>query len=139
MFQKILLPIDMTDRHSHALESAARLAAQNNGEIILLHVIEVIPGLSVGEEPSFYGRLEKLATPHLDEFNRLLKSKRIPCRQAIVFGNRGSETVRYARENLVDLIIVTSPQIDPEHIAAGWGSLGYKIGLAAPCPVLLVR
>jgi universal stress protein A len=113
MFQKILLPIDMTDRHGRAVESAARLAAQNNGEIILLHVIEVIPGPSVGEEPSFYGRLEKLATPHLEKFNRLLKSKRIPCRQEIVFGNRGSETVRCARENLVDLIIVTSPQIDP--------------------------
>lgn len=139
MFQKILLPVDLSDRHGRAVESAARLAAQNSGEVILLHVIELIPGLPMEDEKAFYGRLEKLAASHLEKISRLLKQKSARCRHEILFGNRGSETVRYAREHGIDLIIVTSPRVDPEHIATGWGSLSYKIGLAATCPVLLVK
>jgi universal stress protein A len=139
MFQKILLPVDLSDRHGRAVESAARLAAQNGGEIVLLHVIELIPGLPFEDEKAFYGRLEKLAAAQLEKVSRLLKPKSVRCRHEILFGNRGAETIRYARENNVDLIIVTSPLIDPEHIAIGWGSLSYKIGLAATCPVLLVK
>jgi nucleotide-binding universal stress UspA family protein len=139
MFQKILLPVELSDRHGRAVESAARLAARNSGEVILLHVIELIPGLPFEDEKAFYGRLEKLAASHLEKVSRLLKPNPVRCRQEILFGNRGAETVRYARENDVDLIIVTSPHVDPEHIATGWGSLSYKIGLAATCPVLLVK
>jgi nucleotide-binding universal stress UspA family protein len=139
MFQKILLPIDLSDKHGQAVESATRLAGQNSGEVILLHVIEVIPGLSMEEEKPFYGRLEKLAASHLEKIGKLLKHKHVHWRSVIVFGNRGAETVRYARENDIDLIIVTCPHVDPEHLATGWGSLSHKIGLAATCPVLLVK
>ena len=36
-----------------------------------------------------------------------------------------------------DLYLVELP--DPEHPAAGWGSLSHKIGLLSSCPVLLVK
>jgi nucleotide-binding universal stress UspA family protein len=107
--------------------------------VILLHIIEVIPGLSLEDEKPFYGRLEKLATAHLEKLSRLFKPKHVRCRHEILLGNRGSEIIRYARENAVDLIIVTSPHLDPEHVATGWGSLSYKISLVATCPVLLVK
>jgi len=139
MFHKILLPIDLSDRHGRAVEMAAQLAGQSNGEIILLHVIDVIRGLDADEEKSFYGRLKKLAAAHLEKIGNLVKQKHVPFRQKILLGNRGAETVRYARENAIDLIIVTTPPVDPEQIATGWGSLSCKIGLAAACPVLLVK
>ena len=49
MFHKILLPLDLTDRHQAALALAAELAGAQEGEIVLLHVIEVPPGLPVSE------------------------------------------------------------------------------------------
>ena len=139
MFQKILLPIDLSDRHARAVETAGQLASRSDGEVVLLHVIEVIPGLGIDEEKTFYGRLEKLAAGHLEKLGSVLKQRQVRWRQEILLGHRGAETVRYARENGFDLIIVTAPSIDPEHIATGWGSLSYKIGFAATCPVLLVK
>jgi hypothetical protein len=47
MFKKILLPIDLTDRHGRVLVVAAELATQSGGEVILLHVIETIAGLAM--------------------------------------------------------------------------------------------
>jgi nucleotide-binding universal stress UspA family protein len=139
MFQKILLPVDLSDKHGPALNAAAQLASQSGGEVILLHVIEIIPGLEVEDEKHFYSRLEKLAASHLDKLGKVLQAKRIRWRAKTLLGNRGAETLRQAQENGVDLIIVTSPRVDPQHVATGWGSLSYKIGLAATCPVLLVK
>jgi nucleotide-binding universal stress UspA family protein len=47
--------------------------------------------------------------------------------------------VRYAAEGKVDLIVLTAPRFDKNHPAVGWGSLSYKVGMLAPCPVLLVK
>src|SRR5215813_8749633 len=123
MFQKILLPIDLSDKHARAVEMAGKLASRSAGEVVLFHVIEVIPGLSIDEEKTFYGRLEKLAAVHLEKLGSVLKQSQIRWRKEILLGNRGAETVRYARENGFDLIIVTAPPVDPDHIATGWGSL----------------
>jgi nucleotide-binding universal stress UspA family protein len=139
MFKKILLPVDLSDKHGPAVQFASQLAKQSGGEVILLHVIEVIPGLPAEDEKPFYGRLEKLASSHVQKVGGRLNQNHIQWRSEILVGNRGAETVRCAREQGVDLIIVTSPHVDPEHIASGWGSLSYKIGLAATCPVLLVK
>jgi nucleotide-binding universal stress UspA family protein len=46
MFTKILVPVDLSNRHQQALEAAANLAKQSGAEITLLHIIEVITGLS---------------------------------------------------------------------------------------------
>ena len=59
MFRKILVPVDLSDRHGQALEIAARLAKASDGEVTLLHVIEMIPGLNLEEERDFYQRLEQ--------------------------------------------------------------------------------
>ncbi|HEY8504342.1 MAG TPA: universal stress protein, partial [Gemmataceae bacterium] len=69
MFKKILLPVDLSDRHGRALEMAADLAARDGGELLLLHVVEEIPGLGRDEDPAFYERLERKATAHLKRLN----------------------------------------------------------------------
>jgi nucleotide-binding universal stress UspA family protein len=58
MFQRILLPVDLSDRHEAALKAAAELARGSGAEVVLLHVIELIPGLSIEGEKPFYARLE---------------------------------------------------------------------------------
>jgi nucleotide-binding universal stress UspA family protein len=139
MFQRILVPLDMTFKHRRALDMAVELARQNSGEIVLLHVIELLHGMPRTEEPAFYDRLETAATEHLEKYLIGLKEHGIPCRKEIVLGVRATEVMRFARSMGADLIILTAPRIDPDYPEEGWGSLSFKLGIFASCPVLLVK
>ena len=139
MLKHILLPVDLTDKHQKAVAAAADLAAQFGAEVTLLHVVELIPGIAQDEEKEFYKRLERIARKHLERFSAGLTERQVSCRGEVLIGNRTAEVVRYAQERGVDLIIVTAPQVTPANPAAGWGSLSYKIGALAACPVLLVK
>jgi nucleotide-binding universal stress UspA family protein len=139
MFKNILLPLDVSDRHDHALDVAADLAGAAGGEITLLHVIEVISGLTMEEEKDFYRRLEKAARDKLARLGDRLKARKVAWRAEVLYGARGAEIVRFAREAGTDLIVLTARRFDPQDPGASWGSLGYKIGLLAACPVLLVK
>jgi nucleotide-binding universal stress UspA family protein len=139
MFRKILLPIDLTERHQEALATALELARASGGELVLLHIIEVIPGLPVDEEKEFYGRLEKRARHHLARLSERLKQHKVPWREEIGFGHRVAGIVQFAEKNGTDLIVLTAPRLDPNQLGTSWGSLSYKIGILARCPVLLVK
>jgi nucleotide-binding universal stress UspA family protein len=139
MFTKILVPVDLTDRHQPALEMAAKLAALGGGEVILIHVIEVVQALSREEEPTFYQRLERKAGIHLNHMVEGLKDRKVAARSVILFGARAPEILRYGGEEKVDLLLLTSHPVDPGNPSAGWGTLSYLLGIAARCPVLLVK
>jgi len=139
MFKKILLPVDLADKHGPALDTAADLAKQSGGEIVLLHVIEVIAGLAMEEEKDFYSRLKKTASGHLARVGKHLEHRKVPWRAEVLCGHRGPEVVRFAAETGVDLIVLTSPRLDPSNPGTGWGSLSFKISVMSACAVLLVK
>jgi universal stress protein A len=139
MFKKILVPVDLSDRHGQALDIAVRLAKERNGEVTLLHVIEIIPGLWPEEERDFYERIEQRARDHLARLGRSLEQCQVLRREEIVYGNRAQEIVRYAMEAGIDLIVLTSHRIDLQDPSAGWGTVSYKVGILSQCPVLLVK
>ncbi len=139
MFKKLLVPLDLTDKHQAVLDAAAELAQQNGGDVTLLHVIEVIAGLSVEEEKRFFNHLERSAQRHLQSYVKALTERQIPCQEKVLIGNRAREIVDFASEIGADLILLTAPGVDPEKPAAGWGSLSYKVGVLSRCPVLLVK
>jgi nucleotide-binding universal stress UspA family protein len=139
MFKKILVPVDLSDRHQQALDIAARLAKERDGEVTLLHVIEIISGLWPEEERDFYERIEQLARDHLAKLGRFLEERQVLRREEIVYGNRAQEIVRYAMQADVDLIVLTSHRIDLQDPSAGWGTVSYKVGILSQCPVLLVK
>ena len=139
MFKRVLLPLDLSSRHDQALNLAVELLQAGEGEIVLLHVIETIAGVSFDEEKSFYDRLEKSARTHLHKIGKSLERRNVRSRAEIRYGNRGPEVVRFASDLGADLIVLTAPRVDPANLAAGWGSLSYKIGWFSQCPVLLVK
>jgi nucleotide-binding universal stress UspA family protein len=139
MFKKILLPVDLSNRHGPALEIGQNLTRQNQGEIVLLHVIELINGLSLAEEKGFYRKLENAATRHLKKLEARLGLHAAHRSRRILFGHRGPTIVKFAKEIKVDLIVLTAPQVDLRNASASWGSLSYKISILARCPVLLVK
>ncbi|HEY7310529.1 MAG TPA: universal stress protein [Gemmataceae bacterium] len=139
MFRKILVPLDMTFKHRRAIDTAADLARQSDGEVVLLHVIELLHAMPREEEKDFYDRLETGAQTHLERHLVTLKERDIDCRKQIVFGVRAAEVLRFAQTLSADLIILTAPRIDPENPESGWGSMSYKLSFFAPCHVLLVK
>src|SRR5262245_13438617 len=119
MFTKVLVPLDLTDKHRTAVATAADLVRQSGGEVTLLHVIEVIPGLPLEEDRSFYGRLERTAEAHLERYGGVLAGQQVAWRRKVLYGHRAQEIVRYAAEAASDLIILTAPHFDPKNVAAG--------------------
>jgi nucleotide-binding universal stress UspA family protein len=139
MFRKLLLPVDLTDRHQQALDIAARLADESAGEVTLLHVVETIPGIWPQEEREFYSRIEQVARDHLAKLGRVLEERHVPRHEEIIFGNRAHEIVRYAMETGVELIVLSSHRVDLQNPGAGWGTMSYKVGILSQCPVLIVK
>ena len=139
MFRRVLLPVDLSDRHAPALDLAARLCQPGEGEVTLLHVVETIPGLSVEEERPFYDRLERAARKHLDRLGCQLGGKSVRWHGVVCLGHRVEQVAARARQEQADLVIVTTPPPEPDSARAGLASLSFRIGLVAPCPVLLAR
>src|SRR5262249_46848850 len=138
MFKKVLVPVDLTDTHQQALDIAARLATPG-GDVVVLHVIELLHGLSREEEPDFYRRLERKARAHLERLLPRLGAQPVPAVAEVLYGERAREIIRYALERGVDLIVLTSHRVEPANPETRWGGLSYKIGFLAPCPVMLVK
>jgi nucleotide-binding universal stress UspA family protein len=139
MFKKILVPIDLTDKHQRTLDVAAEMAARAGGEVTLLHVIELIPGLGMEEERPFYDRLERMARKHFEHLVPQLAEYKVPWHTQVLYGPRAQSVVRHAMESGTDLIIVASHAIDLNHPAVGWGTVSYQISILSQCPVLLVK
>jgi universal stress protein A len=138
VFQNILLPVDLADRHHAAITLAAKLASPE-ATVTLLHVIETIGELSTGEEQNFYRSFKKNSRTFLERLGKQLEDRKISWRAEILLGRRTSDTVRYATEIGADLIILTAPRFDPSNPGANWGSLSFKISMLAQCPVLMVK
>lgn len=139
MFKKILLPVDLSNRNGPALEIGQNLARRNQGEIVLLHVIELIDGLSLAEEKGFYRKLENAAVKHMKKLETRVGLRTAPRSRKILFGHRGPTIVKFAKDIQADLIVLSAPQVDLKNPSATWGSLSYKISILARCPVLLVK
>lgn len=138
MFRKILVPVDFSTKNDSALDSAVQIAG-SDGEIMLLHVVEIIEHIDFNEMSDFYRGLETRATARLFTLEEKLAEKGARVRHEVLFGKRVETIVRYAGEMAADLMILSSHQVDRDHPALGLGTLSYGIAIMARCPVLLVK
>jgi nucleotide-binding universal stress UspA family protein len=141
MFRKILVPVDFTDKNEAALKSAKEIVdrGDGDGEITLLHVVETIEHIDFKEMADFYRGLENRASAKLFTLEEKLKEKGARVRHEVLFGKRAETIVSYAEEKGIDLLILSSHQVDRDHPALGWGTISYRIAIVARCPVLLVK
>jgi nucleotide-binding universal stress UspA family protein len=138
MFQRVLVPLDLSERHSRAVEMAARLADPAS-PIVLMHVIAEIEGVVPEELDEFYAGLRSRAQEVLQRHADALVAKGRQSRIEICVGRRGAEILRMAETEGCDLIVLSSHQIDPDRPGGGLGTLSHQVALLAPCDVLLVR
>jgi nucleotide-binding universal stress UspA family protein len=139
MFTRILVPVDLTGRHRQTVEIAASLVAAAGGRVDLVHVVEVIPGISMEDDRDFYRRLESRAQQEMEDLGGILHSQDVAFEAVVTYGSRVREILRWAEEHDTDLILLTSHKIVVDKEGEGWGTLSYQLGILAPCSVLLVK
>jgi universal stress protein A len=139
VFQRILVPTDLTERAAKALDVALKLNGTDRPRVTLLHVIETFRGLDFEEMRPSYQKFERkakeimaAAVEHLPRAGSLVS-------QEIVYGDRAEEIVKFATAHNVDLIVLASHRVNPSAVGRDWGTISYKVGLLAQCPVLLVK
>lgn len=141
MFRNILVPVDFTLKNEAALTAALDLARRASGEVkvTLLHVIETIEHVEFEEMADFYRGLETRAAAKLYGMEERFKVALIPVYHDIIYGKRTEAIVQHAEELGVDLIVLSSHQVDRDHPALGVGAVSYRVAIVARCPVLLVK
>jgi nucleotide-binding universal stress UspA family protein len=139
MFQRILVPVDLSERSWRPVAMAVRMAASMGGAVSLLHVIETIADSSPEELGAFYAEIEQDVTQRLVALSTPHQDAAITLEHVVVYGNRVQEIIRVAVEQAIDLIIMNSHRLDINDPALGWETISYKVSALADCPVLLVK
>jgi nucleotide-binding universal stress UspA family protein len=139
----IMVPIDFSE-HSHgALDVASEMASRLGAELLLVHVVPVIPDLpdsvSMFKEEEYEESLESAAAKRLSEMAAALGQKNVKAQTEVGLANDvGMELVRIAEQDNADLVIIAT------HGMTGWreirfGSVAKKVVEEADCPVLVLR
>ncbi len=139
MFTHILVPIDLSDRNARALAMASALAQQCGARVTLLHVIQSVEKLPLGDLKGFYRRLAQVSTQKLERSAAPLARKGVRVRTQVCIGEPAREIIRSALRGGVDLIVMGSHKVRPDRREARWGTTSYKVGIFCQCPVLLVK
>ncbi len=136
MFQRILVPTDLTDSTHGALSLAVDLARRRYAsQITVLHAIARIPNLPDRELRDFYERLEHVACDRIASLlTDITGTDDVAITHRVVMGRPADEIVRFAEEDKTDLIVL---QHGPGE--ARLGSVSYKVSATAPCSVLLLK
>ena len=148
MFHKILVGVDGSQSALKAVEVAADLAKTSDGQLLLLHVVQISAiaeeALNVSatahlkENPK--GILERLSQEVLqkarERAHRIgLEDQQIKTMNAD--GNQAREILKAAKRNKVDLIVVGSRGRGRlEGLLLG--SVSQKVSALSPCPCLIV-
>ena len=141
--KKILCPTDFSDPAEECIEAASDLALHFGAELIVLHVVPVIPTLPpdpnyVFKIPEYEQYLHADAEKQLRQVRERLAAKKVSVRTLLTHGAAAEEIVTSAKKENADLIVIAT------HGATGWqrlvfGSVTEKVVRLAECPVLTMR
>jgi nucleotide-binding universal stress UspA family protein len=141
MYKRILVPLDGSKLAEQALPHAVAQAEKFGAELILLKVLQPLsePTFSA---PAAVRAAEKasaqLVRDYLDEVAARLREQDIPVQVALVDGKPYVEIIRFAEENRIDLIVMSTRG------QSGWsrwllGSVADRVVRGATIPLLLVQ
>ena len=140
MFKHILVPLDLSAKNARALAVVLEMAQRNHARVTLLHVIQRIEHIPLGEMQAFYRRLETHAQRRLRLAARRFATKRVEVELVVLIGMPARDIVRHAEAKKVDLIVMSSHKItSPTRPGYGLGTTSYKVGILCRCPVMLVK
>jgi nucleotide-binding universal stress UspA family protein len=136
MFGRIIVATDLQASTRMSLRAACDLL-HSEGELLLVHVIRPLPGLSDPDQSGVYDRLKASAGAQMLDLTSWFKRERgvdIVC--LTVVGSPGREIARIAAEREADLVVLAH---DPVDDPATLGSVSFKVAHLAPCAVLVLK
>ena len=136
MYKTILVPIDMS--HIEEGKSTIEIAKKYGGEntrIILLHVIEEIPGWAAAEIPT--GIMDQSRQSTQDELRAIASAASVKADVEIRSGHPYKTILEKAEEEEAELIVIASHK--PGFQDYFLGSTAAKVVRHARCSVLVVR
>jgi nucleotide-binding universal stress UspA family protein len=141
MYKRILVPLDGSRLAEQALPHAAAHAAAFGAEIILLKVLEPLPEPSMSSPRairSAEAASAELAQEYLEGVAAGLQAEGHGVEAAIEEGRPYVQIIRYAEENNVDLIVMSTRGYSG---LSRWllGSVADRVARGATVPVLLVQ
>ena len=128
-FQNILIPTDFSGSAEQTVQHALTLAAREQAQILLLHVL---PGMA---GPSPEDRRQATAEQWLQD---LARQASVPVHTLVVWGDPAAEICRVAQERQSDLIAISTHSRTGRELAF-IGSVADAMVRRAPCAVLLLR
>ncbi|HEX7115318.1 MAG TPA: universal stress protein [Steroidobacter sp.] len=138
-YKKILLAVDLSEDSEFVGQRAKALAASEEGEITLLHVVEYVPVEPMGEAllptVQIEGELVERARTRLAELAQKLSLSHCP--QLVETGGIKAEIIRTAQRIGADLIVLGSRERHGLAILLNFTE--DAVLHAAPCDVLAVR
>lgn len=142
MFQNILFPVDFSENNRRVVPYVLDMAAAHGSTLHLLYVVRDLShfaGFYV-PHPNLDGMVKDVsegAQRKMDEF-RAAHFSGLNTTAKVLVGDAADSIVAYARENLIDLIIMgTHGRRGLEH--AIFGSVAEKVVKFSPVPVLTVN
>jgi nucleotide-binding universal stress UspA family protein len=137
-YRRILAPVDFDDNSSSALDAAAQIARQNDGVVLVFHVMPIMispAGMPVyvdvyrGQEESAHARLGEIARKHLTGLKYEIFTH---------IGDPAGSILRAEKRLAADLIVIAT------HGRRGFsrvflGSVAEMVLREATCPVLTIR
>ncbi len=138
MYEHFIVPVDLSERNSSAVETAKEFALLTHGRVTVLHVIETLD-LPYEEMAAFYKRLEDEAARKLEGVCETLIDSGLDFERRILLGDPATEIVEFAAQSSRSLIVLRSHSVDPTAPTHGWATLSYKLAILATSPILLVK
>ena len=136
MYKSVLIPVDLANvARINSLVDHASVYSGSNSKIILLNVVEEIPGWAAVELPR--GIIDKSVQSSLEKLKALAASASIEVEVEVRVGHPYKTILEVAEEKSAELIIVASHQ--PELQNYFLGSTAAKVVRHATCSVLVVR
>jgi nucleotide-binding universal stress UspA family protein len=139
--QKVLCPIDFSVDSFTALDYAADFVRQNNGQLVLLHIVDnPLTELYGPHGANFYAEVDHA----IEKAKEMLADAAqhhaagVPCEVVVQHGNPYEEILQLATSQQADLIVMsTHGRTGPQRLIIG--SVAEKVVRTAPCPVFTVR
>ena len=133
--KKILYPTDLSELSRTALDYAAALAQESDGELLVVHVQE--PGGAYVFGDSFFSGATDVDTGALRKALEAVRPENaaIRCRHRLLTGNPADQIVSLAEREKVDVIVMaTHGRTGLMHLLMG--SVAEAVIRRAHCPVL---
>lgn len=143
--KKILVPTDLSDLSSYALEWADRIADRSGGEIHALKILEPRGEMLFDPEGDLLeveeydmGQLESERKGDEEGMKKWASQARNPVIQTVMVGRMIEDALRYVRENRIELIVMGTHGVQGtwEWLA---GSVAEKMVRYSDAPVLSIK